>query len=60
MKGWRRRWTFWRHIRARFLIHEGDDLGAQRLGALGEAATACSPHMRPPCSVKSISVSGAL
>ena len=49
-----------RDLGPRLLVHEGDDLGPERLGPGDELPTACSPHIRPPCSVKSISVSGAL
>ena len=42
------------------LVDEGLDLRAQRIGPGNELADRMLAHINPPCSVTSISVSGAL
>ena len=49
-----------RHVLARFVIDEGLHRGRSGSAPGDQLAHRRSPHIRPPCSVKSISVSGAL
>jgi hypothetical protein len=48
------------HLGARILLDEGLRRGFHRLGPRDQPPTACSPHRRPPSSVISKAVSGAL